>query len=392
MNTPTCMSVFRKFISYSCLFCVLLLTFLIGGIVLASNASWFWSSSTTSNQSLSENLLAMKYNQVVYATTHNSYAVVGIIAAANQFGSIQKSLEQGVRALMLDVHFSDETKSKIALCHADCRAGTVDVEETFDTIATFLDNYPVNVITIIWETTCTDDEDCTSLKHMLYDVIGYSRLANMLYAPEHRGGPWPTLREMVHNNEKIVQFFDRGPFDRPWDLHMRQHVIETPFDNKNKNDLDAACRFGRGTPDNPEKLFLNNHFTLMGLIPVPATTVSYNTNPYMYDRIIRCQQEVGKITTNFVAVDHWSYSDVIKTVACLNREDNVQTCQSADMGRTLSTATISFIGGCIGILALYGFVGLCRILSTQKSLGAVPIKVETYPLLRDVSMDSISEL
>ena len=333
---------------------------------------------------------------MAYATTHNSYAVVGIITAANHFKSIQKSLEQGVRALMLDVHFSDDTNSKIALCHADCSAGAVEVGEVFDTIATFLGKYPANVITIIWETTCTGDEECTSLKHMLYTVVGRSRLANLLYAPEHLESPnllnsWPTLREMVDSNQTVVQFFDRGPFERPWDLKMWDHVIETPYDNKDKDDLGAECTFNRGTPDKPGKLFLNNHFTLRGLVPVPATTVGYNTNPYMYDRIRRCEQELGKTTTNFIAVDHWWYSDVVKTAACLNGEDAVQTCQATDTWRTLSAVAIPLIGGFVGILVAYIGVELYNRLSTQKPPIADPIKIEAYPLLRGVSMSSIGE-
>ena len=112
----------------------------------------------------------------------------------------------------------------------------------------------------------------------------------------------------------------------------------------------------------------------------------YNTDPYMYDRIIRCQQELGKHTTNFVAVDHWSYSDVIKTVACLNGEANVQTCQSGDMDRNLRTIAIFLIGGCIGILVLYSGMEIYHILTNTKPHVAGPIKIESQPLLRGVSM------
>jgi hypothetical protein len=356
---------------------------------LAFRVSLFWSSSATPNKFISEHLLAMNYSKVAYATTHNSYAVVGKITASNHFKSIQESLEKGIRALMIDVHFSDDTKSKIALCHADCSMGTVRVDTTLDTIATFLDNHPVNVITIIWEVTCTGDEDCTSLKRMLYYTIEQSRLANMLYAPERRESPWPTLQKMVDQNEKIVQFFDRGPFERPWDLKMWDHVIENPYNNLNKNDLDEKCTFNRGGPDSPEKLFLNNHFTLMGLVPMPWTTIQYNTNPYMYNRMIRCQQELGKNTTNFISVDHWWYSDVIRTVACLNGEDTVQTCQTTDTDRTLFVAATSLVGIVLGIMYMYWAIRLYSMIPRQKPPVVDPTKTEEYSLLREVSMGSI---
>jgi hypothetical protein len=387
MNTSKWMDVFRKSLSYSCCFCILVLIFLTGGIVLASRMSWFLSSPTSFNQDLSENLLKMKYNEVVYAGTHNSYAVVGTILAANQFESIQKSLDSGIRALMLDVHFLDDTKLSIALCHADCSLGAVGVEETFDTIATFLEKHPVNIITIIWESTCEDEDDCTALKHMLYNSVEQSRLSKFLFTPTPEN-IWPTLQAMVQKNQKIVHFFDRGPFERPWDLKMWDWVIETPYDNKDKSDLDGVCTFNRGTPNNSEKLFLNNHFSLRGLVPVPASTLEYNINPYMYDRIIRCQRELGKTTTNFIVVDHWSYSNVIKTAACLNGEINEEFCQSEDRARILATVAISLIGGSIGLLVTYGLVRLYRKLSNGDESVPVALKVEALPLLHAVSMAS----
>lgn len=391
-KASTYTSMVWKFSRYGYWFCMSLVVFLIGGISLTSQASWFWTSQTTSNPYLSETLLAMRYNKVVYPTSHNSYAVVGTIAAANQFETIQVSLENGVRALMLDLHFTDDSKSKIALCHADCRAGSVEVEAVFDTIATFLESYPANIVTLIWETACTGDEECASLKHMLYTVEENSRLANLLYAPENPGNPWLTLQQMVLNNEKVVQFFDQGPFERRWDLPMWQNMIETTFDNKDKSDLDAACKFGRGISDNPEGLFLQNVFTLMGLVPSPAATVAYNTNPYMYNRVIRCQIELGKATTNFIAVDHWSYSDVVKTAACLNGEYSAQTCQTEDTGKTLSTIAISLIGGCTAFLVAYGLVLLYSRVSKQKPpVVDDPTELDVYPLLRGVSMASIDD-
>ena len=144
--------------------------------------------------------------------------MVETVAAANQFGTLKMSLEGGVRPLMLDVHFLEDTKTEISLCHASCKAGAVKIETTFDTIYGFLDIYPDNVITIIWEMTCDGEADCIVLKRMLYDGSEQSRLANILYEPLQTGDPWPTLREMIQNNQKIVQFFERGPFERPWDL------------------------------------------------------------------------------------------------------------------------------------------------------------------------------
>ena len=318
----------------------------------------------------------MKYNQVVFPTTHNSYALLGEVTAGNQFASIQTSLNQGVRALMLDVHWSSEDKSNVCLCHDNCRQGSVQIDEILDTVATFLDNHPVNVITIIWEIICTkDQEDCDAIKHMVYNIIEQSKLASMLYVPKNASlgdgltpadanlssvFAWPLLQEMVDSNEKIVLFFDKGSFDRPSHLKLWDHVIETPFENKDKNDLDAECKFHRGSPDAPGKMLLNNHFTRLGLLPLSAALIEYNVNPYMYNRMLRCQHELGKPITNFIVVDHWWYSSVINTAACFNGEHEVQTCESLDIVRIRSMVMVSILGGGIGILTMYGCLRLYR--------------------------------
>ena len=336
-----------------------------GGIVLASKVFSLASLYSYVDPYLSEKLLAMRYDQVSFATTHNSYAELGKLTAGNQFASIQASLNQGVRALMLDVHWSDNTNSNVSLCHDDCKQGSIEIDEILEIIVTFLDDHPVNVVTIIWEIICTKEQtDCDAIKHEVYNIIEQSKLANMLYVPKTSslgaGFAWPFLQEMIDNNEKIVLFFDKGSFDRPSHLNLWDHVIETPFDNNDMNDLDATCKFHRGTPNEPEKMLLNNHFTRLGLIPFSTALVEYNANPYMYNRMVRCQDELGKPITNFIVVDHWYFSSVINTVACLNSQHEVQTCESLDIVRILSMFLVSFMGGMGGILVVYGLLTLYR--------------------------------
>jgi hypothetical protein len=363
-NTPKCTTVFRELIRESWCFCLALIIFLLGGTILASTTPWI-GAVAAGNPNLSDKLLAKNYSDVAFATTHNSFAIFGSVVQGNQFKSIEQSLELGVRALMLDVHFSDDTKTQVLLCHNDCGQGSVKVDTVFDTIATFIDKYPKNVISLLWQVECDggeDGDDCLKLKQLLYTVVEQSRLADMLYTPKSH---WETLGEMIGRNEKIVQFSESGPFGRPWDLNLWEYVVETPWDNPGQAGLDATCEFGRGASGSSNKMFLNNHFTALGSIPTPLITIGYNTNPYMYERVIRCQNELGKATTNFLAVDHWWYSGVIATVSCLNNEEDLQTCESVDTWRAISIAAISILGGAVAILAIYFIVRIYRKISNQ---------------------------
>ena len=92
-KTQILISILKNFWWYILLLILLILGIILG-IFLASTASSVRSSSKTVDQNLSEGLLALKYNKVSYATTHNSYSVFGTIAAGNQFGTIKMSLEK----------------------------------------------------------------------------------------------------------------------------------------------------------------------------------------------------------------------------------------------------------------------------------------------------------
>lgn len=304
-------------------------------------------SQALSDQNMPAEILDKTYNTVAFATTHNSFAVIGVVGAANQWRGIKQSLESGVRALMLDVYFSDDRKSNLVLCHAECAVGAVEIEPVFIVIADFLDKYPRNVISILWETQQgLSVADQALLKDLLYVMTENSRLGTMLFRPSGSPIVWPTLLDMVQDGHNVVQFFDRGPYGKPWDLDYYQQIIETPFGAELKEDLDKPCRFNRGTPDYPGKLFLNNHFTFLGL-SLPVLTESYNYNPYLYERVTRCEEELGKTTTNFVAVDQWSYSDVVRTVYCLNSKDTTKKmmCQRKNKFKTVQVVGIALVVG-----------------------------------------------
>lgn len=384
-------SIVRKFS-----ICIFLSVALIVGIVLLIVASESFKSyvkdktikdndgfrKALSDPNMSEDMLRIRYNKAVYASTHNSYAIFPTVKAANQWEGIYESLAYGVRALMLDVHFRDNTKSSVALCHGPCEAGSVEINEVFNEIADFLVRYPTNVITIIWETPFgLTEADQLLIRNLLYSIIENSRLAHMLY--EHPGvhATWPKLGEMVDTGKKLVQFFDRGPFNRPWDLNMWTYVIETPYDNKKTKDLNAQCVFNRGQPDTDEKLFLNNHFTLQGLVS-PTATSAYNYNPYLYNRIIRCEQELNK-KTNFVCVDHWHASDVARAVYCLSTTNQTiqEMCQQKneyDTMRIVGITLIAVMGFC---LCLFG----CEQVRRKRSKYMKMMAVQPLPQLTPLS-------
>lgn len=282
-----------------------------------------------------ETLTTAKYNDVIYAATHNSYAVAGHgFLFPNQGIDIMNSLRLGVRGLMLDVHWKDSSKTGIALCHRDCAYGLVEIDSVFETITDFLSLYPVNVITILWEIDCVTLHDCIDIKEMWYTVIENSSIIRLSYIPVtynlsmikssyipdriYSKIEWPTIGEMVENQVNVVHFSGRNPFNRLYDLSMWNNFVETTFDNFNEHTLDAPCELTARGIDR-DNLLIVNHITYMGMIS-PFVIRHYNTNPYLYNRIVRCEIELNR-TANFVVVDHLSHSDLMQVVTCMNSGD-----------------------------------------------------------------------
>ena len=149
-------------------------------------------------------LCARRYDEVAYATTHNamSNAEDGW-ESPNQNRTIAHQLDDGVRALMLDVH---EWGEDILLCHGFCPLGSTPLAEGLATIASFLHSHRGEVVTIIFEsyTTAANIAD------------GFAASGADQYVVAHAAGtPWPTLRELIDNDQRLIVVTDHegGAYD-----------------------------------------------------------------------------------------------------------------------------------------------------------------------------------
>lgn len=199
------------------------------------------------------------------------------------------------------------------------------------------------------------------MQTLFYAIVDSSSLKDSLYQPylvEGDTGPipggWKTIKDMLETRSRVVQFFDKGPYTKKWEIALWENVVETTDVNEQIKQLDAACTFERGQPDNAYKLLLNNHYTVMGKSKLSVSD-AYNYNPYLYDRLLRCETELGK-KTSFVVVDHWHESDVIKTIYCMNTEDEnmKEMCLRENDFNTLQMISIIIDGGAFLLLVMYG--------------------------------------
>lgn len=248
-------------------------------------------------------LCARRYDEVVYPTTHNamSNAEDGF-SFPNQHLGLARQLGDGVRGLMLDVHVGDNGRAY--LCHALCSGGQTLLVDGLTTIRAYLDQHRGEVVTIIFESYVT--------AAMIADGFEASGLARYVHA-QAPGTPWPTLRELIDADHRVVVFTDDdGGGAYPWYHDVWAHAWETPFAASTTDDF--TCEMNRGSAANP--LFIFNHF-LTRTLAVPEEAATVNANPFLLDRARACMAASGRLP-NFVTVDFYDVGDLFAAVQELN--------------------------------------------------------------------------
>ena len=255
-----------------------------------------------------------RFDEVVYPTSHNAMSNEddGWIAP-NNYDSTPKQLEAGIRSLMLDAWYWG---GEPVLCHGGeivpglgCDfTGQRPLEEGLAELATWLDNNPHEVLSIIWETYISEA-----------DMLANFTTSGLLdHAYIHDGSsPWPTLRELIQMDKRLIVFTDDSSAVEPWHHYVWSHAVETHFSFTEASQFEsvASCAPNRGSTAN--SLFILNHF-LTNPFASPALANTVNFNPMLRSRALACQQAVAKLP-NFLTVDFQSLGDLYKVVRELNQ-------------------------------------------------------------------------
>ncbi|KAK9707986.1 hypothetical protein K7432_009900 [Basidiobolus ranarum] len=259
-------------------------------------------------------LCSRKYNEVAYAPTHNSFAL-SPDPAGNQNNPIATQLKDGIRALMLDLHKSNQT-SAIELCHTSCQLLDAGPFATaLADIKNFLDTNPNEVLTIFME-----NYDSFSAAQI---AAAFTQAGLQKYAASFTSQTLPTLAKMIQNNTRLVIFTDSNADTKTYPFIMNEYdfVWETPFSVGLNTPF--TCTVDR--PKGQQKaMYVLNHFIFVELnlqgsnIPIPAANFASTTNAKsLTDHANQCIQERSQMP-NFVAVDFYDVGDVFQVVASLN--------------------------------------------------------------------------
>lgn len=259
------------------------------------------------------------YDRVTVPMTHNAMSNADDgWSSPNQTHGLARQLDDGIRGMMLDVHYFDveanrnsserlETatpQDQVYLCHTLCTLGKRRALDGLCDVVAFLDAHPGEVLSIIFETRVSDAD--------LDAILRASGLAEYAYA-HPKGQPWPKLRELIDSGKRLVVFVETGG-GAPAYLHPAfvGNIRDTPYSFENA--VDFSCRLNRGAAGDP--LFLINHW-----LGRPLANIAYarevNVESVLGKRVTDCTTEVGRPPT-FVGVDFYEVGDLFSVVRKAN--------------------------------------------------------------------------
>lgn len=252
----------------------------------------------------STDLCNRRYDEVIYATTHNAYSYDGTFLFPNQTHPVSKQLDDGVRGLMLDVYMLGGVP---VVYHGSSLLGAEPFIDLLVDIKDFLDQNPNEVVTIILE--------CYITSAQVEAAFASASLMSYLHAQPAQD-PWPTLQDMINSGKRLVLFSDvNDAQNQPWYHYVWDYAVETHFSNHARTDF--SCAYNRGNPAND--LFILNHFVTQQTLGygIKDSAAAVNAIPYITDRANLCWSTTGKIP-NFLTVDFYETGDVFQAVDQLN--------------------------------------------------------------------------
>jgi hypothetical protein len=301
---------------------------------------------------------------VAFAASHNSMSGADIRdwMFPNQNAAIPQQLEDGVRGFLIDVHYGipigervktildtevnsmakyEEAMGKDALAaamrarermtgeptgekdvylaHGFCELGATKFVDCLKEMRDFLVLHPDDIVIIM-----VQDEGVSPA-----DVAGCferSGLIDMVYkGPVTK--PWPTLREMVESNQRVVVMAENHWEGVPWYHGAFEVCQETPYRFLNVEEISSAKANKPGRGGTTGSLLLMNNWIETTPTPLPSNAEIVNSYDFLLKRALACKK-VRKMMPNLIAVDFYKTGDLVRVVDALNGVEEPQTAQA----------------------------------------------------------------
>ncbi|MGZ8457965.1 MAG: hypothetical protein ACXWZ4_15285 [Gemmatirosa sp.] len=289
-----------------------------------------------------------RLDEVVLAGTHNAMASADVAdwMFPQQEHDIVTQLHDGIRALLIDVHYGTPVGARVRtdlsggrradaermlgpegtaaamrirdrlvggqegarglyLCHGYCELGALPVDGTFGAIRDFLMQHPNEVVVLVIEDYVAPQD--------LARAFERSGLADLVYRGRPGAG-WPTLRELIARDERVVALIESGRSGVRWLLPAFSVLQETPYAFASAGDT-LSCAPNRGAAVGT--LFQLNHWIATAPAPRPSNAAIVNAFEVLTERARRCERARGR-RPNILAVDFYRTGAVLRAARALN--------------------------------------------------------------------------
>ena len=266
-----------------------------------------------------ENLCDKRANEIMFATAHNANSALksGELFFPNHKRELENALYAGYRGINMDIGLCD---GKVTLVHGPCFLATRNINTVLNNIVRFLSANPNEVL--IMPCQLEGEVTLAQIDAEFEKVPGWKEL---LYSHPGPGIPWPTLRDLIEANTRVLFFHhDREPcsevFCPPGFHDWFLYAAETEFEFlsvvslKNK---DKACRITRGGSGTRD-FFGTNVFTTP---PTKSASMKVNKKKFLKEHVQACRDRNGGLKlSNLLLVDFWHKGDVLDVVHDFNAE------------------------------------------------------------------------
>jgi hypothetical protein len=290
------------------------------------------------------------FDDVAYVASHNAMSAATEPGwfLAEQADSIPVQLDQGVRALLVDVwsgipagtvvrtapgsysearaiseeelgpevvaaaqRLADSVAGQATgsearfLCHGLCETGSTPFLDMLEQLRGWMIANPDEVVTLFIE----DHVDAA----LIAADVETAGLLDFVHDPSS-GETWPTLGEMIRSGRRLLVMVEEGNGGQqaPWLVNGFEYTQDTPYTFPTVDSF--SCDPNRGPDDAP--LLLLNHW-LSGFTSLVTDAQLVNARDVLLPRAQQCQDERGSIP-NFVAVNYVAIGDVYDVVDALN--------------------------------------------------------------------------
>jgi hypothetical protein len=263
-----------------------------------------------------ENLCDQTVNDIMYATVHNANVALesGYFIIPNHVENLQKALRSGYRGINMDI---GKCKGQLVLFHFTCLLSFSSLESVLNAVVDFLNENPNEIL--IFPTELSNEVTPQELDQVFSSVPAWKA---QLYDYPGAGNPWPTLRQLIQANTRILFFPYNGQSCQkpncpigfnPWfDYAVETQYSFLSFINLLKTE--SSCQITRGLSGTKDFFGVNTFVTP----PRKLEAFKVNNKKFLTDHIETCSELNGGIDVNLVLVNNWKIGDTVQVVQEFN--------------------------------------------------------------------------